>query len=320
MRGDCYVNATALCKAGNKLFGHYQTNEQAKAYIRALEHNIGYPILKLIESKKGRNGGTWVHPQVATHLAQWISSEFAVQVNKWVFDLLSTGKVEIDQSAYITPETKDLYPQRMSIDHRPYENKDVFYIGVFDPVPENVKCELEEGQECFKFGVTHNVKTRNADHKRTLLNFRFVYLYDSGDGNRRSMIETRVKEMVVDRGLKLDYNDSREMFFANHNQYEELVSRIEELQYVEIKAEDQKNTLDDSPQECRKLEFEDRRHERENEAKRMEMENEAKRMEMENEAKRVEMDHELSMAQTKIQEMKLEMEMMELRAKLCLNN
>ena len=45
MRGDGYVNATALCKAGGKLFGHYQGNNQTKAYIQALEDNIGIPIL-----------------------------------------------------------------------------------------------------------------------------------------------------------------------------------------------------------------------------------------------------------------------------------
>ena len=38
---DGYINATALCKAGGKLFGHYQENNQTKAYIQALEDNIG---------------------------------------------------------------------------------------------------------------------------------------------------------------------------------------------------------------------------------------------------------------------------------------
>lgn len=33
--------------------------------------------------------GTWVHPQVAINLAQWLSAKFAVQVSQWVFDWMS---------------------------------------------------------------------------------------------------------------------------------------------------------------------------------------------------------------------------------------
>jgi hypothetical protein len=33
--------------------------------------------------------GTWVHPQVAINLAQWLSAKFAVQVSQWVYDWMS---------------------------------------------------------------------------------------------------------------------------------------------------------------------------------------------------------------------------------------
>lgn len=56
---------------------------------------MGFPITELVQSIQGGNPtlqGTWVHPQVAIHLAQWLSPKFAVQVTKWVFDWMS-GKV-----------------------------------------------------------------------------------------------------------------------------------------------------------------------------------------------------------------------------------
>ena len=81
---DGYINATALCKVGGKLFGNYHENNQTKAYVQALERTTGISAQVLIQTKKGKNGGTWVHPRVATHLAQWISSEFAVQVTAWI--------------------------------------------------------------------------------------------------------------------------------------------------------------------------------------------------------------------------------------------
>lgn len=56
---------------------------------------MGFPISELVQSIRGGNPelqGTWVHPQVAIHLAQWLSPEFAVKVTKWVFDWMS-GKI-----------------------------------------------------------------------------------------------------------------------------------------------------------------------------------------------------------------------------------
>lgn len=92
---DGYINATAMCKAAGKLFGHYRENASSVAFLEALEMDIGIPISKLIQVLRGTNvaQGTWVHPQVAIHLAQWLSPQFAVQVSKWVFDWMS-GKAQ----------------------------------------------------------------------------------------------------------------------------------------------------------------------------------------------------------------------------------
>lgn len=93
---DGYINATAMCKAAGKLIGHYRENDATKEFLAALSAKIGIPIDKgnqsLIESKPGApstGGGTWVHPKVAIHLAQWLSGDFALQVAEWVFDWMS---------------------------------------------------------------------------------------------------------------------------------------------------------------------------------------------------------------------------------------
>lgn len=88
---DGYINATAMCKAAGKLFGHYREPDATKAFLAALEEDIGISISQLIQVIRGGNvaQGTWVHPQVAIHLAQWLSPRFAVQVSKWVFEWMS---------------------------------------------------------------------------------------------------------------------------------------------------------------------------------------------------------------------------------------
>ncbi|NHC63072.1 KilA-N domain-containing protein [Paenalcaligenes suwonensis] len=98
---DGYINATAMCKASGKSFGHYHENSTTKAFLHALESDIGIPISKLIQVLRGGDitQGTWVHPQVAIHLAQWLSPQFAVQVSKWVLDWMS-GKGQSSRLPY----------------------------------------------------------------------------------------------------------------------------------------------------------------------------------------------------------------------------
>ena len=94
---DGYINATQLCKAGNKLFGHWYTLESTKKLISSLESNIGIPILNLVEKNIGGNhSSTWVHPDLAIQLAQWLSPEFALQVSHWIRTLFVKGKVEVN--------------------------------------------------------------------------------------------------------------------------------------------------------------------------------------------------------------------------------
>lgn len=91
---DGYINATAMCRAAGKLWGHYNSNATTKAYLAALESDIGIPISELIQSVKGGDPaiqGTWVHPDIAIHLAQWLSPAFAVRVTRWVREWLSGG-------------------------------------------------------------------------------------------------------------------------------------------------------------------------------------------------------------------------------------
>jgi len=92
---DGYVDATAMCKAAAKLWADYNRLATTGLYLQALSADMGIPISELVQSIRGGSPalqGTWVHPQVAIHLAQWLSPEFAVKVTKWIFDWMS-GKV-----------------------------------------------------------------------------------------------------------------------------------------------------------------------------------------------------------------------------------
>lgn len=89
---DGYINATAMCQAAGREFKHYNENKTTKDFVAALSAEVGIPASGLVQTMKGgdiRFQGSWVHPQVAIHLAQWLSVKFAVQVSQWVYEWMS---------------------------------------------------------------------------------------------------------------------------------------------------------------------------------------------------------------------------------------
>lgn len=93
---DGYINATAMCKAAGKRWNDYFRLDATQDFLRALSVNTGITAFEqnqgLVQSRAGspeNGGGTWVHPQVAINLAQWLSGEFAVRVSQWVYDWMS---------------------------------------------------------------------------------------------------------------------------------------------------------------------------------------------------------------------------------------
>jgi hypothetical protein len=101
-RGDGYWNATAMCGANNRQWSHYLENKSTGEFLDALSGSLGIPRDLLIQSVvTGPNPlrGTWVHQRVAIDLARWCSPTFAVRVNEWIDQLLTTGRVELPQSS-----------------------------------------------------------------------------------------------------------------------------------------------------------------------------------------------------------------------------
>ena len=81
---DGYINATKLCKEGGKEFKDWNRLENTKKMIDILSKYTHIDIDKLMNVEKGRYGGSWIHPLLATNIAQWISIEFSVKVSFWI--------------------------------------------------------------------------------------------------------------------------------------------------------------------------------------------------------------------------------------------
>lgn len=87
---DGYISATAMCKAAGREWSSYRRS--ADDFIVVLEGSLQIRRdLLIVTIATGSNDlrGTWVHPQIAINLAQWLSADFAVQVSQWVLDWMS---------------------------------------------------------------------------------------------------------------------------------------------------------------------------------------------------------------------------------------
>lgn len=93
---DGYISATALCKSVGKRYSDYRALKSTNDFIEELVAQTGMSEHQLIHIISGGNAtlqGTWVHPLIATHLAQWLSAKFAVKVSQWIYEW-QTGKAK----------------------------------------------------------------------------------------------------------------------------------------------------------------------------------------------------------------------------------
>lgn len=154
---DGYINATAMCRIAGKQFKHYKSNANTKAFLRALEFEVGIPTSKLVKSLSGgdfRTQGTWVHPQVAVHLAQWLSPQFAVRVSKWVYDWLSGQGTQSGYSYHLKRYTENL----QNVPYGYWSMLQEMMIGLIGPMesrgyvlPENLLPDISEGKMFCQF-------------------------------------------------------------------------------------------------------------------------------------------------------------------------
>jgi hypothetical protein len=105
-----YVCLSDMASAAGKLVADWLRLNATSKYLSAFEGAMGIPIAELLEVSDGNS--TWAHQKIAIRFAQWCSPEFAIQVDFWIDELLTTGSVSIAHQ----PQ-RQLAPQRDVIDY-----------------------------------------------------------------------------------------------------------------------------------------------------------------------------------------------------------
>lgn len=93
---DGMFNATSLLRQWNKSKGLKRGKEvndflkidKTKEFIFALEEDYNDNTKKIVLTKRGLDGGTWLDPLLFIDFAMWLNPTFKVQVLKFVYDEL----------------------------------------------------------------------------------------------------------------------------------------------------------------------------------------------------------------------------------------
>jgi len=218
---DGYVNATKMCQAGGKRWHNYIKNEDTKRFLTALSRTLIRVLENLvISSNGGSHAGTWVHPQVAIHLASWISPTFAVAVTRLVLRYTS-GQVTTAESnatsiavnnrvtvvADVPPvQVRDRRFRLLSvtgfIDLRAAQVYAREVIGRFRSVyphgrPQDVLTfDQMTAMIIVKFGCQGEQTGRQEAHTHTFLDSKLV---DSFPTRSYSFVEQRLKDILANR-------------------------------------------------------------------------------------------------------------------------
>ena len=86
VREDGYIHATKLCQAVGKRMTRWTNNKETQELIKNfdLTKNLSKELIEIHQGGDKYSQGTWIHPDLGLHLAQWCSPSFSLQVSKWI--------------------------------------------------------------------------------------------------------------------------------------------------------------------------------------------------------------------------------------------
>lgn len=103
---NAYFNANDLLdlfnrtKNENKRLETFLSTKGTKQYINSIiqdyqnNSKTGELGFQPLYSKRGKHGGTWMHPYLFIDFAMWLSPEFKLTCVKWIYDKLISVRIE----------------------------------------------------------------------------------------------------------------------------------------------------------------------------------------------------------------------------------
>ena len=193
---DGYINATQLCKAGNRLFNTYFRRKKTKEFLEEFSEETqicGGSLIKY-NGAHGSERATWVHPQIAINIAQWVSPSFDIKVSRWVYELMLFGDVKLGQERSNKElETKlkesnnmiEILNEKLSTMSIEYKKLKKTHRGLLKHKSVHYfkkgKCfyiisNTQENSQRVKIGISTDINTRLRTHRTAIPYIKLHYL------------------------------------------------------------------------------------------------------------------------------------------------
>lgn len=109
---DGYVSLTDMAKASDRQVSKYLENQSTKLFLEGLSQDLRIPLSSLIRTirGKGKQQGTWAHPEVAIDFAQWCSVPFRIWANRTLRGVIAQPQPQSSLAPF--------WYQRLLLDHK----------------------------------------------------------------------------------------------------------------------------------------------------------------------------------------------------------
>lgn len=99
IRDDGWFNATQAAARWEALPAEWLRLPSTVSYIEAFKRKYGN--IPYLQTKRGSNGGTWLHPKLAVPFARWLSDDFAVWCDDQIDDIIR-GKQDWSRARHLS--------------------------------------------------------------------------------------------------------------------------------------------------------------------------------------------------------------------------
>lgn len=93
---EAWFNATAIAEKYGKRVADWLETKDTQDYIAALAEILNVPKTALLKAKRGRYGGTWMHPRLGVPFARWLDVSFGVWCDDQIYKILTGSHPHYD--------------------------------------------------------------------------------------------------------------------------------------------------------------------------------------------------------------------------------
>lgn len=93
---DAWFNATAVADKHGKRVADWLGNSETQNYISALAEILNVPKEALLKTRRGRYGGSWMHPRLGVPFARWLDVKFGVWCDDQIYKILTSKHPHYD--------------------------------------------------------------------------------------------------------------------------------------------------------------------------------------------------------------------------------